>query len=95
MAKKPVTSNDDKIVVTDPGNAPIIFFDGVPNFGTANGIVNITLAANRHMLQGDSVETDVIATAFLRCNVQAAMNLRDAIDKALLIGAPAADHQIN
>src|SRR6266516_1699202 len=31
--------------VTDTGIAPYIFFEGAPNFGFANGVVNVTLAA--------------------------------------------------
>jgi hypothetical protein len=38
-----------KITVTDTGIAPFIFFKGAPNFGFANGVVNITLAATRHL----------------------------------------------
>lgn len=31
--------------VTDTGIAPYIFLEGAPNFGFANGVVNVTLAA--------------------------------------------------
>jgi hypothetical protein len=91
---KPKEGQPTKIVVKDAANAPIIYFDGAPNFGNNNGVVNVTLAAARHMSDGDQITTDVVATAFIRCSVPAAIALRDAINAALLIGAPAPD-QIN
>jgi hypothetical protein len=33
------------LTVNDIGISPYIFFEGAPNFGFANGIVNVTLAA--------------------------------------------------
>ncbi len=89
MTDDPATSEHKAgIVVTDPNHAPIIYFDGAPNFGNNNGVVNVTLAASRHMIQGDQIAFDVVAVAFLRCNVGAAIALREALDKALLIGMP-------
>jgi len=76
-----------ELTVIDPGNAPIIFFEGAPNFGSNFGIINVTLAANRHLIVDGKVNADVIAVAFLRCNVGAAMALRKALDDALLLGA--------
>ncbi|MET0181392.1 MAG: hypothetical protein ABW199_00750 [Caulobacterales bacterium] len=81
------SEEDPGIFVIDPNGAPIIYFEGAPNFGCNNGIVNITLAANRNMVQGQKIQMDVLAVAFLRCNIQGAMALRQAIDQALLIGA--------
>lgn len=81
--------------VEDTWHAPIVYFDGVANFGSNNGIVNITLAANRYLANAQGgVTGDVIAVAHLRCNLSAAADLRSALDKALLIGAPT-DGQIN
>jgi hypothetical protein len=42
--KKPEQITPAK-TVTDTGIAPYIFFEGAPNFGFANGVVNVTLAA--------------------------------------------------
>ena len=42
---KPEQITPAKITVTDTGIAPYIFFEGAPNFGFANGVVNVTLAA--------------------------------------------------
>jgi len=77
------------LIVKDSVHAPIIYFDGAPNFGNASGIVNVTLAAARHLPNGDQIDTDVIAVAFLRCSIQAALDLRNALDRALLLGARA------
>lgn len=76
------------ITAIDVVHAPYIYFDGAPNFGNANGIVNFTLCAARHLSADDQINTDIIAVAYLRCSVQAAIQLRDSIDKALLLGVP-------
>jgi len=88
ISDPPLPDQQVKMRVIDPNGAPIIYFEGAPNFGNNNGIINITLAAARHMLDGDEVTFDAVAVAFLRCNIPAALALRDALEKALLIGAP-------
>lgn len=75
------------LTVKDAIHAPIVYFDGAPNFGNVNGVVNITLAASRHLADGTNIASDVIAVAYLRCSIQAAIDLRSAIDNALLLGA--------
>lgn len=75
------------LTVSDSAQAPILFFDGVSNFGTQGGVVNVTLAANRHLIRDGAIVTDVIAVGFLRCTVETAMSLRKALDDALLLGA--------
>ena len=77
------------ITITDPNGAPIIFFDGAPNSGCSNGIVNVTLAAARNLAQNNNLVSDAVAVAFLRCSVSAAIELRRALDQAILIAAPA------
>jgi hypothetical protein len=58
------------IAVKDSLSAPIIYFDGSPNFGHLNGIINVTVAAARHLPNGkggpDGIGVDVVAVAFLR-----------------------------
>lgn len=46
------------ITVTDPRNAPIVYFEGAPNFGVANGVVNVTLALNRHLANPSGITVD-------------------------------------
>jgi len=92
MAKNPsVTEKSSGVTVKDTMNAPIIFFDGAPNFGNNDGIVNITLAAARHMSEGVGIASDVVAVAFLRSSVRTAIDFRNAIDQALLLGTPTPD----
>lgn len=73
------------ITVTDPRNAPIIYFDGASNFGVANGVVNVTLALNRHMAKPSGIEVDVIVAAHLRCSITATQGLISALQDALLL----------
>jgi hypothetical protein len=87
MPENPVPTAPPRLTVTDTGIAPYIYFEGAPNFGFANGIVTVTLAANRHLLRDGAPVADVVATAHLRCNVPAAIELRNALDGALLLAA--------
>ena len=72
-------------------SAPIIFFDKVPIVGHANGVLRITLEAIRDMPmpQGGS-GADRVVVAHLRMSVASAKALRVALDRALLLAAPAA-----
>ncbi len=89
MSKKPKTTRavEPFLRISDPNGAPIIYFEGAPNSGCSNGIVNITLAAARNLPDGDRIHKDVVAVAFLRCSVTAAKALRHALDNALLLEA--------
>lgn len=99
MSKHPKTSDlpdpNAGIVVSDTPHAPYIYFDGSPNFGNAGGIVNLTLAAARHLSDNQQIKSDIVAVAYLRCSIQAAIDLRNAIDQALLIGAPVGSEMQN
>ena len=92
MAKKPdkpeAHAEPGPLIVKDVHHAPIIYFEGAPNFGNNHGIVNVTLAAARHVLEGEQIASDVIAVAYLRCSATAATALRQALDDALLLGVP-------
>ena len=92
MTKTPKTptaeSTPQSLTVSDTLHAPVIYFDGAPNFGCNGGIVSIALAVARHLSRDGEVVSDVIAVAHLRCSVEAAVDLRSAIDNALLLGAP-------
>lgn len=77
--------------------APVIFFDNVPVFGALGGNVEIELAARLLMPKADGgVGADMTCTAHLRGSLQAAVLLREALDKAIKMAtakkpAPAAD----
>ena len=91
MSENPAAKATDEVFIPirDLPSAPIIFFEFCPTLGNHNGMINIMLAAGIVMPTAGSV-TDVVpvAVAHLRCTAAAAAQLRDAIDKALLIGAP-------
>jgi hypothetical protein len=85
---KPAVPDQTALLVQDLPHAPIIYFEGAPSFGINNGIINVTLAVARHLPDGQGgVAQDVIAIAYLRCNLPAAMELRKALDDAILLGA--------
>ena len=75
------------LTVNDIGISPYIFFEGAPNFGFANGIVNVTLVATRHLIKDEVPSSDIVAVAYLRCSPIAAAELRKALDSALLLAA--------
>ena len=69
-------------------SAPIIFFEFCPTLGNNNGLINIMLAAGLVMpTNGPGTETIPVAVAHLRCTTAAATQLRDALNKALELGA--------
>ena len=75
--------------VADVWHAPFIFFESAPIFGCTNGVINITLAANRATAsEGGTVINEQMVVAYLRGNIQAALSLRAAVDSALLLAAP-------
>lgn len=86
------------ITVTNLGGEPAVFvyFDGVAALGTNHGAVQLELAANVIVaLPGGTTRTDVVVTADLRCSPNAAADLRNAIEKALLMLVPKPDGPAN
>ena len=69
--------------------APIIYFEFCPTLGNNNGIINVMLVASIIDPTADGgIQTRIRAAGHLRMTAAAALNLRDTIDKALLIGVP-------
>jgi hypothetical protein len=89
MTDNPEKAADELFVpIRDLPSAPIIYFEYCPTLGNNQGLINIMLAAGLVMPTGGSAtEVVPVAVAHLRCTTLAATQLRDAIDKALLIGA--------
>ena len=86
----PAASHDPgkEITTKDGPLAPIIYFDGVPTIGFNNGIVSLLLAVGLILpTKGGQVLGQSVAVAHLRCNAAAALQLRNSIDKALLLAA--------
>ena len=77
-------------VFADESHAPMVFFELVPSFGNNGGIITASLACGRAIATEDGkVDAAPIIVGYLKCSPAAAIQLRDAINKALLIGAPA------
>jgi hypothetical protein len=97
MATKPDPHPPDPSIVPvkDSISAPFIFYEVAPVFGFTNGVINLTLSANRSWVTADGVQNEQVVVAHLRGNIQAAMSLRKAIEDALLLAAPTANGQAN
>jgi hypothetical protein len=97
MADKPDPSPAQPTIiqVSDAPHAPFIFYEGACAFGFTNGIVNITLSANRTWVGPSGVMNEQVVVAYLRGNVKAALSLRKCIDDALLLGAPTTEGKAN
>jgi hypothetical protein len=69
--------------------APIIYADAVPKFSVRQNIVSITLAATAvELVSKADASTHLIAVAGLRMTAATALQLRDLLDKALLVMQP-------
>jgi hypothetical protein len=89
MAEKPP---ETFVPIQDLPAAPIIYFEFCPTLGNSNGLINIMLATGIVLpAGGGSTNVVPVAVAHLRCSAQAALQLRDSIDKALLMGQPVGD----
>lgn len=68
-------------------DAPFLFFDAVPAFAHGAGVIAATLAATRLLpaAPGRPPGRDLAIVAHLRMGIPAALALRDALDKALLL----------
>jgi hypothetical protein len=85
-----------EVAIKDAPRAPVIYFEVVPTLGFNHGIVNLMLAVGLVLPTRDgSIVTEITAAAHLRCNIAAAIQLRDSIDKALLIASPVPEGKAN
>jgi hypothetical protein len=75
--------------------APFLYFDGAPNYGINNGVLNISLEAVRFTPINGDIVPDRVIVAHLRMWVQAALALKTALDRALLLAAPVPNDQKN
>ena len=65
-------SHRGEISALASANAPFLYFDGAPNFGLHNGIVNITLEAIRFSAVDHEIVPDRVIVAHLRLGLVAA-----------------------
>jgi hypothetical protein len=86
-APAPATLAEMFTPIQDLPSAPIIFFEFCPTLGNNNGLINIMLAAGLVMpTSGPGTETVPVAVAHLRCSTAAAVQLREALGKAIQLG---------
>jgi hypothetical protein len=83
------------IPVNDVPHAPFIFYEAAPVSGYTNGVINLTLSATRTYIGSDGPRNEHVVVAYLRGNIQAAVNLREAINNALLLAAPTTEGKAN
>ena len=88
-------SHRGEISALASANAPFLYFDGAPNFGLHNGIVNITLEAIRFSAVDHEIVPDRVIVAHLRMGLVAAQALKSALEKVLLLAAPVPPGQKN
>lgn len=71
-------------LLKNAGAAPLVYFDSVPVFGAFAGHVEIELAARMLMPKPDGgVLADMACTAHVRCSPAAAMQLIEALTRAV------------
>ena len=69
--------------------APFLYFENAPAFGTMNGILKVTLTATRDMPQANNkIASDHVVVAHLRMNMAAARALKTALEGAILLASP-------
>ena len=84
------------VPISDTSHAPFIYFENAPTFGFMNGVVNISLSANRTYAGPDgAIVNEQIVVAYLRGNIPAALSLRQAIDSALLLAVPTGQKEVS
>ena len=84
-----IPSVEGGISAIGSAHAPFLYFEVASAFGVMNGMIRITLEAQRIFhAEGDSVVIDRVVVAHLRMSAPAAMSLKAAIEGVLLIEAP-------
>lgn len=81
----------DPFVFRTPDSAQFVYFDWAPFFGVFSGAIQIELASRILVPAGGQVGAEFVINAHLRCTPDAAISLRNALDKALkMLGEPEA-----
>jgi hypothetical protein len=69
-AKPTRPAKEATIEVSDTPHAPFVFYEVAPAFGFTNGVVNITLSANRTWVGPNGVINEQLVVAYLRGNTR-------------------------
>ena len=76
-------------VQMSPIALPITYFEHAPSFSHLNGIIGIALTVGTVVPVGtETTRTIASVVTTLKCNIPAAIALRDAINGALLLAQP-------
>jgi hypothetical protein len=78
-------------------SAPFVYFDNAVTYGVLNGAIQLELTANTIVPGGGPTKTatEFVVVAHLRCSPAAAIDLKNAIEKALLMLTPPDDVKPN
>ena len=84
-----IPSSQGDLSAIGSAHASFLYFESAPAFGAIQGVIQITLTANRILpIEGTQVGMDRVVVAHLRMNIPAALSLKSAIDGALLLATP-------
>jgi hypothetical protein len=79
----------DSDIQMSPIPMNIVYFDSAPSLSHMNGIIGITLVVTGNVPFSDKGVANVASVvAHLKCNIPAAMALRDSLNSALLLAQP-------
>jgi hypothetical protein len=85
----PELERKENPTITDVAHAPIVFMDGVSNFGILNGVASLVLVAERNIPKDGAIRQDFVVTAHLRLSLESVPALIQALDAVLLMARPA------
>jgi hypothetical protein len=80
-ATMPQVSNSKKITTLTDAEAPFVYFEHVPVFGTSDGLARLTLVAERLSFHDGKPTSDFLPVAHLRMSLSAVRRLRSALEK--------------
>lgn len=84
MANVKSAQRDPNVVpISGSDAAPIVFFDGCIAYGTNAGIVQLELAMDQMVPNGEGVKHKAVVTAHLRCSERAAVDLFNVLQKMM------------
>jgi hypothetical protein len=66
----------------------VVYFDNAPSLSHLNGIIGVTLTVGGNVPTADGITQCAAVVAHLKCSIPAAIALRAALDKALLLAQP-------
>jgi hypothetical protein len=91
-----IPSKHGEVSAIASGNAPFMYMDLAHTFNFYDGVVGVTLEAVGRTPQADKkIEINRVLVAHLRMSVEAAKNLRAALDNTIALSGPPPDTKPN